>query len=393
MVVCEHPPYLRFMSPRPAFSANEIARLRLQALGLVGRSAVASDPAGVVAHHLAMQAQDFAASRWAVGSRIPDSTDADVLAAYDSGTIVRSWPMRGTVHVVPARDLPWMLHHIGTRALKGVERRWDRLGIEEAFLERARDVALTLLGGGGRAIRSELTEAWVEAGLEMTGPRSYHTVWYLSQTGTLVHGPTRDGEPEVVLLDEWVPEPRVLDRPAALRELGVRYLRGRGPATLDDLVHWTKLTRTDARRALEADGETIVEVEGPGGPYSMLAEQLDTLDPGLRAADAAVLALAAFDEHLLGYRVRDCVLDPDHAKLVDPARNGVFRWTLVAGSRVVATWKRKRLTHHVRTEVRPFMPLAARVRKAVPRAIERWGRFAGVEVDVPEVPATASAAS
>ncbi len=374
------------MSPRPAFSAAEIARLRLQALGLAGPPATAPDPAEVVSHHLAMQAQDFTASRWAVGSRIPDSTDADVLAAYDAGSIVRSWPMRGTVHVLAARDLPWMLDHVGVRALKGVERRWDYIGIDEAFLERARDVALELLGGGGRATRPELTTAWSEAGLEMSGQRSYHAVWYLSQTGTLVHGPTRDGEPEVVLLDEWIPEPRVLDRPAALRELGVRYLRGRGPATVDDLVHWTKLTKTDARKALEVDDEIIVEVQGPGGPYRMLAEQLDTLDPGAQAVDEAVLALAAFDEHLLGYRVRDCVLDPEHARLVDPARNGVFRWTLVAGSRVVGTWKRKRLTHHVRAEVAPFTSLPARVRKAVPGAIARWGRFAGAEVEVPEIP-------
>jgi hypothetical protein len=370
------------MPARPAFSAPQIARLRLQALGLAGRPPVAAGPEGVVSHHLAMQGQDFPASRWAVGSRLPGCTEADVLAAYDAGTIVRSWPMRGTVHVVAAGDLPWMLEHVGPRALMGVERRWEYLGIDEPFLERARDVATALLGGGGRATRSEFTEACREAGLEMTGQRSYHAAWYLSQTGTLVHGPVRDGDHELVLLDEWIPEARTLDRPEALRELGVRYLAARGPATVDDLVHWTKLTKSDARKALEADGETIVEVDGPGGPYRMLAEHLDTLDPESPEADAAVLALAAFDEHLLGYRVRDPVLDPEHAALVDPGRNGVFRWTLVAGGRVVATWKRIRRTHHVVAEVNPFGSLAGAVRDQIPGAIGAWGRFAGVEVRV-----------
>ncbi len=368
------------MPRRPSFSAPQIARLRLQALGLAGPSPVASDPEGVVAHHLAMQAQDFPASRWAVGSRLPECTEARVLAAYDAGAIVRSWPMRGTVHVVAARDLPWMLEHLGPRALMGVRRRWDHLGIDEPFLERAREVALALLSGGGRATRGEFTEACREAGLEMTGQRSYHATWYLSQTGTLVHGPTRDGEHQLVLLDEWIPDPRTLDRPAALRELGLRYLEARGPATVDDLVHWTKLTKSDAGKALEADGERIIEVEGPGGPFRMLAKQLDTLDPDRVEVDRSVLALAAFDEHLLGYRVRDCVLDPDHATRVDPGRNGVFRWTLVAGSRVVGTWKRIRRTRHVVVEVTPFGPLPARVRDRAPEAIAAWGRFAGVEV-------------
>jgi hypothetical protein len=370
------------MVQRPSFSAPQIALLRLQALGLAGGPPVAQDPAGVVAHHLAMQAQDFPASRWAVGSRLPGSTQADVLAAYDAGTIVRSWPMRGTVHAVAARDLPWMLEHLGPRALMGVRRRWDSLGIDEPFLERARGVALGLLRGGGRATRTAFTEACREAGLEMTGQRSYHAAWYLSQTGTLVHGPTRDGEHQLVLLDEWIPEPRILDRPTALRELGVRYLAARGPATLDDLVHWTKLTKTDARKALEADGERIVEVDGPTGPFRMLAEHLDTLDPGSPDADRSVLALAAFDEHLLGYRVRDCVLAPKHATQVDPGRNGVFRWTLVAGGRVVGTWKRTRRTHHVLAEVTPFAPLPRKVREDIPAAIEAWGRFAGVKVQV-----------
>jgi hypothetical protein len=372
------------MPTHPTFSAPQLARLRTQALGLAGRPAPAppSDPEQVVIRHLAMQAQDFPASRWAVGSRLPGCTEADVLAAYDSGAIVRSWPMRGTVHVVAAGDLPWMLEHLGPRALMGVRRRWEYLGIDEPFLERAREVALALLRGGGRATRTEFTEACREAGLDMTGQRSYHTAWYLSQTGTLVHGPVRDADHELVLLDEWIPEPRILDRHEALRELGVRYLAARGPATVDDLVHWTKLTKTDARKALESDGEAIVEVDGPGGPYRMLAEHLDTLDPENPEVDRAVLALAAFDEHLLGYRVRDCVLDPEHAALVDPGRNGVFRWTVVAGGRVVGTWKRTRRTHHVVAEVTPFVPLPRKVRTRVPEAIEAWGRFAGVEVKV-----------
>ncbi len=369
------------MTPRPTFTAAEIARLRLQALGLVGPAA-ASDPLGVVRHHLAMQAQDFRASRWAIGSRLPGSTEAEVLAAYDSGALVRSWPMRGTVHAVAAEDLPWMLELMGRRALSGVARRWEYLGIDEGMLERAREVAVELLGGGGRCTRAELVEALTAAGLDLAGQRAYHTVWYLSQTATLVQGPTRDGDHELVLLDEWIPHARRLSREEALAELGSRYLRARGPATVDDLVHWTGLTKTDCRKALSGADGSIVEVGGPGGPYRMLAEQLDTLDPAHAEADATVLALAAFDEHLLGYRVRDCVLAPEHAPLVDPGRNGVFRWTLVAGSRVVGTWKRTPRARRTVVEVTPFRKLPARVRRGAAAALERWGEFAGTAVEV-----------
>lgn len=369
------------MTPRASFTAPQIARLRLQSLGLVGGSR-ATDPEEVVRHHLAMQAQDFRASRWAIGSRLPGSVESEVLAAYDSGTLVRSWPMRGTVHAVVADDLPWMLDLMGQRALAGVARRWEFLGIDEGMLERARDIATGLLTGGGRCTRAELVQTLTDAGLDLTGQRSYHTVWYLSQTGTLVQGPTLDGDHQLVLLEEWIPKPRRFSREEALAELGARYLAARGPATVDDLVHWTGLTKTDCRKALEGVDGSIVEVHGPGGPYRMLAEQLDTLDPHHPEADEAVLALAAFDEHLLGYRVRDCVLDPEHASLVDPGRNGVFRWTLVSGSRVVATWKRTPRTRKVVVEVTPFRKIPARVRKGATAALERWGAFVGTPVEV-----------
>lgn len=369
------------MPSQPVLTLPRIARLRLQSLGLVG-SQVAADPAEVVTHHLAMQGQDFKASRWAVGSRLPGSTDGDILAAYDSGALVRSWPMRGTVHVVAAQDLPWMLDLMGHRALSGVRKRWEYLGIDEAMLERARDVARQLLSGGGRCTREEFGTAVADAGLDFGGLRNYHMVWYLSQTGTLVQGPTREGEQELVLLDEWIPEPRRLSRDEALRELGLRYLRARGPATPDDLVHWSGLGKTDCRNALAPEEGVVEVVDGPGGPYHLLSGTLDRLDPDHPDADAAVLALPAFDEHLLGYRVRDAVLDPKHATLVDPGRNGVFRWTLVAEGRVVATWKRTPRARRTLVEVTPFGRITARVRKAVPGALGRWGSFAGTEVEV-----------
>lgn len=370
------------MPPRPSFSAQEVARLRLQALGLAGSWFQGASPLSVVEHHLAMQAQDFPASRWAIGSRLDGGNDDDVRQAYARGELVRSWPMRGTVHVTAARDFPWMLALMGDRALAGVGRRWAQLGIDESFVERAREVALLLLRGGRSATRTELAEACTQAGLEMSGQRVYHTTWYLAQTGTLVQGPMRDEEHELVLLDEWIPEPRRLDRHDALKELATRYLRGHGPASIEDLVHWTKLTKRDCRGAMEAAGDAVVAVDGPGGEYWMLGEQLDTLDPGSAAVDHSVLALAAFDEHLLGYRVRDAVLDQAHASLVTPGANGVFRWTIVVAGRVVATWQRTRRTHYTIADVSPFMPLNPKLHGPIEAAIGRWGAFANTPVEV-----------
>ncbi|MGL6279196.1 MAG: winged helix DNA-binding domain-containing protein [Gaiella sp.] len=363
--------------PRDLTSA-QIARLRLQALGLVdGVGPPRTSPRDVVAHHLAMQAQDWGASRWAIGSRLAEASDADVLAAYDSGAIVRSWPMRGTVHVILAEDLPWLLELAGTRALAGVQRRWDSLGIDEAMLERAREVTVERLRGGRRCTRAELVETLTEADLDLTGQRAYHTVWYLAQTGTLVQGPTAGGEHLLVLLDEWIPAPRRLGRDDALAELGLRYLRARGPASIDDLAHWTKLGKRECAAAMAANSDLLVEVRRGGERLHMTREAFETLDPDSAAARDATLALAAFDEHLLGYRDRSDVLADEHATLVDPGRNGVFRWTIVERARVVATWSRTRRARGVVVELAPFRRSSAAFERRAGAAIARWGAFGG----------------
>jgi hypothetical protein len=371
-------------STSTSITASTVAARRLQSLGLAAPTgedhAPFTEPVEVVRHHLAMQAQDWRASQWAIGSRMtPGATSADVLAAYDRGEIVRSWPMRGTVHVAAAQDMPWMLDLLGTRALRGVERRWEYLGISERVLEPAREVALQLLGGGRAASRAEFVEAIEQAGIDLGGQRAYHTVWYLAQTGTLVQGPTRDGEQLLVLLDDWIPKPRrFADRDDALAELGRRYLRAHAPARVEDLMWWSSLGKRDCRAAFEAAADEFVPVRMRDQELWVRREHAG--EPAkLRST---MLALPAFDEHLLGYRVRDEVLDPAHAHLVDPGRNGVFRWTLVDRGRVVATWSRRRLTRSIVVDVSPFDALPPARRSAAVRAIERWGAFVGTPVDV-----------
>ena len=75
--------------------------------------------AGVVEWFGAMQAQDMASALWSLGVRLPGFTLADVNAALERREAIRTWPMRGTVHLVPPADARWMLDLMGVRALAG----------------------------------------------------------------------------------------------------------------------------------------------------------------------------------------------------------------------------------------------------------------------------------
>lgn len=365
-----------------SLTGPQIAALRLQTLGVVnGRPDMT--PRQVAERLLATQAQDFTASRWAIGCRA-DVDEPAVVAAFDRGEIVRSWPMRGTVHITLADDIGWLLDLTGVRALnpKTLLRRWTNLGIDEAFLERARDVAVTLLRGGGRATRSEFGEALMAAGVDVSGQVMYHVVWYLAQTGTIVLGPVRGSDHELVLLDEWVSTPRRLTREDSLRELVVRYLDSHGPASIDDMAWWSGLTKADLRAGIEAAGDGLARVghAARGSELFITADTLVRYNPDPVPIRATTFALAPFDEHLLGYANREDVLSAEHLRAVDPMRNGVFRATIVHGGQVVAIWKATRRARGVQIDVTPLDRLSRAAVKGITTALDRWSVFRGQEL-------------
>src|SRR5690606_9955200 len=111
----------------------------------------------------ALQAQDYAQAVWAIGVRTESATLADVERAIEDARILRTWPMRGTIHFVPAHDASWMLALSGPRAIAKLAGRHRQLGLDETVLDRARAVFETALANGPRT-RSELMAELEHAG-------------------------------------------------------------------------------------------------------------------------------------------------------------------------------------------------------------------------------------
>jgi len=84
---------------------------------------------GVVVRWMgAMQAQDYQQALWAMGCRMQSATVNDVEAAIERGEILRTWPMRGTMHFIPSEDARWMLDLCASRTVKSMARRRDGAG-------------------------------------------------------------------------------------------------------------------------------------------------------------------------------------------------------------------------------------------------------------------------
>ena len=316
--------------------ATAVGPLRLLAQRLAGPRA--DGPGEAVRHLGAVQAQDLPGALVSVALRTGARSTAEVVESLGSGLVVRSWPMRGTLHLVPAQDLGWMLSLTGPRMIAGAARRRAELGLDEAVLGRALDVAAGALSRGRALPRDGLLAAWADAGLDVAGGRGYHLLFHLSVTGVLCLGPLAGRDQLVVLLPEWVPAPHRPEREEALARWALRFFRSHGPATVKDFTRWTGLTAADVRAALAGARPELASVEVEGVEHLLdpaLPEEL-----GAHSGEAAgVFLLPGFDEFVLGYGERGAVLAPEFAARIVPGGNGVFRPTVVAGGRVVGTWR------------------------------------------------------
>ncbi|MDT0167936.1 winged helix DNA-binding domain-containing protein [Pseudarthrobacter sp. BRE9] len=312
-----------------------IGRLRLASQRLAGAGA-ASVPE-LVRWMTAMQAQDLPAALWAVGVRLPGAGITDVRAAIDSGTVVRSWPMRGTLHLVAPEDLRWMLDLTAERLTRSIAARHRQLEITWADVEKARDLALDRILTDGPVSRSGLFNVFDAGGQPTQGQRGIHLLGTLCRHGWLVLGPLSGNQQLIAAFDEWIPASRRLGREEAIGEFLVRYFRSHGPATLRDFAWWTQLPLTEVRAAFQQVRSQLVELEVAGTSYWLSQDVAALLDSGVPGGRSLHL-LPGFDEFVLGYTDRTPVLAPEHVDLIVPGGNGVFKKTMVAAGKVVGTW-------------------------------------------------------
>jgi hypothetical protein len=323
----------------------------------------------------AVQAQDLLASLWAVGQRVADATEATVERAIEEGAILRTWPLRGTIHYVTPADVRWLLMLTAERTIRGAAGRHRQLGLNEEDFARSRKALGRALEGGRRLERHQAYATLEAAGVSTEGQRGIHILGRLALEGVLCIGPRQGKQPTFVLLDEWVPQSREMSRDEALAELARRYFTSHGPATLADYVWWSGLTLTEARAGLEAiqgelereDFDTVTYWFAPG-------EQSDFPSP-------VAHLLPVYDEYAVGYKDRSAILSPEHAARPD-AGNGIFRPPILIDGQIVGTWTRKVKKGRVAISPNLFRSLTRDEQAAFHAAADRYGAFLGLATEL-----------
>jgi hypothetical protein len=329
-------------------------------------------PAEVAASAFGLQAQDAAAARLGVRARSSGLDEAGVVQACEvQRSVVRTWLMRATVHLVAAEDLRWMAALFGPM----IERRfanvrWRELGIDEGVIEAATPLAHEVLTGRQltrREFAAELADRGIRLAEDPSAPT--HLLMALSCRGVTCRAGDQGRDSTFALLDEWVPSGPAPADPMA--ELARRYFRAFGPATAADFTAWSGLP---SGAAISAIRDELTEV----GLHGRRGWTLGTVEPA-----PGVRLLPMFDNYLIGYRDRTGMLDPAvHGRIYV---GGVVKATVVCDGRMIGIWRLHRSGRSVTVRVAPFERFTRRHLDELERErvdLERFfGRAVGLTVD------------
>lgn len=305
-------------------------------------------------------------------------------ALWEDRTLIKIWAMRGTLHLLPAREYPLWQAALETyrHYLKGS---WLReFGFTREELERA-VVAIGQALDGRMLTREELAREVAR----LTGSAEVEeklldswgaTLKPASFRGLLCYAPSDGQKVRFTRPDGWLGDLEAADPESAVREVTRRYLAAFGPATRETYARWAGLGAAEAGRRIDALGDEVAQVECDGSRYWMLARQLGQVTDAV--PQRSIRLLPQFDPYVIG-APRD-----DPAVLSDEFRDRVYRsngWisaVLLVDGRMEGVWEYDRGGSRLALAIEPFEDLPAWAREGAQSEAERLAAFFGQELEL-----------
>jgi hypothetical protein len=351
--------------------ANNMTSVNIPHLRMANQrlsSPIDGKPEQVLSWLGAVQAQDYAGSKWALGLRLQGATENDIEQAYTHGSILRTHLMRPTWHYVTPADIRWLLALTAPRLHAVNAFRHRQLELEAADFERSESAFEKALQGGRQLTRDELRQALERAGVRLhLQQRMAYLLMHAELEGVICSGPRRGKQFTYMLLEERVPPTRSLSGEEALAELVRRYFTSRGPATLRDFVWWSGLTTADARSGLEMVQGQLSQQEIDGKAYWFS----DAASAPAEPSQAAYL-LPNYDEYTISY------LDRRQVSGAASREQSLLNQMVLINGQLAGTWKRALKKEAVEIEMSTFTSLSKADRQLVEAAAQRYGTFLGL---------------
>lgn len=331
-----------------------------------------STPAEVVGWLGAVQAQEYALAKWALGSRLEDVSEADVEQALTDGLILRTHVMRPTWHFVTPADIRWLLELTAPRVNAFNAYMYRQLELDDDLFQRSNAAITAALQGGRHLTRAEIGGVLNNIGIQADAMRLGYIVHRAELDALVCSGVRRGKAHTYALLAERAPQAQSLPREVALAELVRRFFTSHGSAEVKDFAWWSGLTQADTKLGLEMAKPHIVSEIIDGKTYWRAASV-----PTSPAIKHTALLLPPYDEFTIAYRDHQIILDPQYQDL---ATDTIFSGVTVINGHIVGNWRRTFKQKSVVIESAPFRPFSPAENDAFAAAAKRFSDFLGMPV-------------
>ena len=356
---------------------------------LLGR-AKAAGPVEVASRLVGVQAQVTSSAALSIALRSKPTrgrspaTEATTNALRER-RLVRSWAMRGTLHLFAAEDVPTVAAALGGRDnwRRPAWLRW--FGVTEREMDELIEAIGEVLDDGRPKTRAELAE---EIGSRL-GPKQGNVLlgsWgsalkVASDRYYLVQSAEDEAGTRFVRASRWLRGWRDEDEDEALAKLVVRYLAAYGPATQREIARWWGVTVVAVvKRILAELGERLTEVEVDGVRAHLRTDDLAAIE-STRPRRGAVQLVGGFDPFIVGAGLRDQLLPAAHLKRVSRTAGWISPVVLVDGV-AAGVWDARRTAKGLSVVVDMFERASSVRRVAIAEAAELVGRAQGLRVTV-----------
>jgi hypothetical protein len=354
-------------------NTNNISRIRLKSQQIT--STKLKTVKELVGWMCAMQAQDFAMAKWAIGVRTRNLKEEAIEESFNNGEILRIHILRPTWHFIASENIYWMLNLTAPHIKASTQTRLKTLELDKNTLVKSFDTIIKTLSGGKHKTREEITKQFEQQGIKIDNHRSSHIMFQAELEGIVCSGKIKGKNQTYTLLEERIAKPAPLSKEEALARLARQYFTSHCPASISDFVWWSGLTMKEAKLAIElVKHEFIIEtIEGSAYYISNNYTEEHPQDP--------VFLLPAFDEFLISYRNREASLDLIHNKKA-VSDNGIFRPIVVENGKVTGIWSKTQKKDKTIIQITPFQSYTLSTKEKIEQSANAYAFFAGKEVEV-----------
>lgn len=320
----------------------------------------------------AIQAQDLAMAKWAIGIRSSHSL-SEVEQAFNKGELLRTHLLRPTWHIVYRDDIRWMIRLTGPKILSSMRSRHKQLEITPSFLHKTNSILEKALQEHPQLSRDQINNLFLKKGIVLNDNRAAHILMCAELSELICSGESIDNETTYALFDKRVSNSLILSHEEALARLAEIYFTTRGPATLADFSWWSGLSSKQAKQGLQSIQDQL-------GKYSFNDWEYWFI-PSKTKDYSITLLLPAYDEFILSYKDRSQLLNPTQSKTVI-SENGLFRPVILSGGKVIGIWKRAIKKGNVVIELHLFTRTTPKQRIDLIQAAEDYAQFLNQTADI-----------